>query len=134
MRIGDLMRTDVPVAAPEDSVLLAANRMVQAGVRAIPVCAGDAIAGIITDWDLTRAIASGSVATARTVADFMTAEVVCASADMQLSDAGQLMGEHRIHHLVVTHEGRFAGILHLDVEWSGLGGLGAPHATFAAPS
>ncbi len=27
---------------------------------------------------------------------------------------------------------RFAWIMHVDVEWSELGGLGAPHATFAA--
>jgi CBS domain-containing protein len=133
MRIGDLMSSDVPVAGPRDSVLDAARRMVHAHVKAMPVCDGDRVVGIITDWDVTRAVADAESAGTQFVSDYMTAEVVSAAPTAQLSEAGHLMAEHRIHHLVVCDEGRFAGILHLDVEWTHLGGIGAPQATFAAP-
>jgi CBS domain-containing protein len=133
MRAGDLMRANVPEIAPGDSVLDAARRMVGAGVKAIPVCEGGLVVGILTDWDLVRALADGSDACAKPVANFMTREVVSLDVDASLTEAGPLMAEHRIHHLVISDAGRFAGMLHLDVEWSELGGLGAPHATFAAP-
>ena len=44
------------------------------------------------------------------------------------------MGAHRLHHLCVSDEGRFLGMLHLDVEWAQLGGqdVQAPMATFMA--
>jgi CBS domain-containing protein len=133
MRVGDLMTSDVPTVGPGDRILDLARRMIEAGVKAVPVCDGDRLAGIITDWDVTRAVADGGSAESQLVRDYMTADVVNASTDAQLGEAGQLMADHRIHHLVVCDEGRFAGILHLDVEWTELGGLGAPHATFAAP-
>jgi CBS domain-containing protein len=133
MRVGDLMTSDVPTVGPRDRILDVARRMIEVGVKAVPVCDGDRLAGIITDWDVTRAVADGGSAESQLVGDYMTADVVNASTDAQLGEAGQLMADHRIHHLVVCDEGRFAGILHLDVEWTELGGLGAPHATFAAP-
>jgi CBS domain-containing protein len=133
MRVGDLMTSDVPIVGPGDRVLDAARRMVEVGVKAMPVCDGDRLAGIITDWDVTRAVADGGSVESQLVGDYMTADVVNVGADAQLGDAGQLMAEHRIHHLVICDKGRYAGILHLDVEWNDLGGLGAPHATFAAP-
>lgn len=132
MRIGDLMTSEVPTVAPGDSVCDAACRMADARVKALPVCDGDRLTGIITDWDVTRAVAAGGEPAAQRVSDYMTADVVWAAPDAQLTDAGQLMAERRIHHLIVSDGGRFAGIVHLDVEWSELGGLGTPHATFSA--
>jgi CBS domain-containing protein len=133
MRVGELMTSDVPIVQPTERVLDAARRMIEVGMKAVPVCEGDRLVGIITEWDVTRAVADGGSPGSQLVSDYMTVDVVNASTDAQLGEAGQLMAEHRIHHLVVCDDGRFAGILHLDVEWNELGGLGAPHATFAAP-
>jgi CBS domain-containing protein len=133
MRIGDLMTTDVPIVSPQDSVRDAARRMAEAHVKALPVCDGDRLTGIITDWDVTRAVADGGEPDAQLVSDHMTADVVAATPDTQVGEAGHLMADRRIHHLIVSEDGRFAGIVHLDVEWSELGGFGAAHATFSAP-
>jgi CBS domain-containing protein len=133
MRVGDLMTTDVPIVAPQETVLEVASKMIDARVKALPVCSGGSLAGIITDWDVTRAVATGGAADEQPVTDYMTAEVVSVGPDASLSEAGQLMSDHRIHHLVVCDGERFVGIVHLDVEWADLGVLGTPHATFAAP-
>jgi CBS domain-containing protein len=45
------------------------------------------------------------------VRDAMTAEVVTVDADAPLRDAAARMAERRIHRLVVTEQGRLAGVL-----------------------
>lgn len=132
MRIGELMTTTVPIARPQDSLRSAAQLMAEARVKAVPVCDGGRLAGVLTDWDVTRAVASGGEPDDQLVSDFMTADVVTAAPDTQLGDAWRLMADRRIHHLVICDAGRFAGIVHLDVEWSDLDGIGVPHATFGA--
>jgi CBS domain-containing protein len=132
MRIRDLMTTGVPIARPEDTVRDAARVMDGAHVKVLPVCEGDRLMGVLTDWDVISAVADGGAPDTEFVRDYMSVNVVSVTPDTGLAEAGQLMAHRRIHHLVVCDHDRFAGIVHLDVEWSELGGLGAPHATFAA--
>jgi hypothetical protein len=42
------------------------------------------------------------------------------------------MAERELHHLLVRDRDSFVGMVHLDVEWSRLGGIESPIATFAA--
>jgi CBS domain-containing protein len=132
MRMRDLMATGVPVVRPEGTVREAARLMDEAHVKVLPVCEGDRLMGILTDSDVISAIADGGAPDAEFVRDYMSTNVVTVTPDTGLAAAGQLMAHHRIHHLVVCDDDRFAGIVHLDVEWSELGGLAPPHATFAA--
>jgi CBS domain-containing protein len=132
VRIGDLMTTNVPVVTPDDTVRMAAQAMAGAGVKALPVCDGDVLVGVLTDWDVTRAVASGAAPDEDRVNAFMTADVVHAAPDALVGHAWTLMAERRIHHLLICDSGRFVGMVHLDVEWSDLDGIGVPHATFGA--
>jgi CBS domain-containing protein len=106
--------------------------MHDAHVKALPVCDDGLLTGVLTDWDVTRAVAEGGAPDKQFVRDYMSADVVAAAPDTPLGEAWQLMAERRIHHLVVCDAGRFAGIVHLDVEWSDADGIGVPHATFGA--
>jgi CBS domain-containing protein len=133
MRIGDVMTTEVPSVDPCETVCDAAREMTQAGVKAIPVCDHGRLEGIITDWDVTRALANDPNAGRRPLGDYMSTDVVAAAPDARLDEASELMADKRIHHLLVCDGDRFAGMVHLDVEWSRLGGLEAPMASFSAP-
>jgi CBS domain-containing protein len=133
VRIRDLMTAEVPIARLDDSVRDAARLMYEAHVKVLPVCEGERLMGVLTDWDVISAVADGGAPNTVFVRDYMSVNVVAVTPDTGLAEAGQLMAHRRIHHLVVCDDDRFAGIVHLDVEWSELGGLGAPHATFAAP-
>jgi CBS domain-containing protein len=133
MRIGDLMTTDVPTVEPGDTVCDAAREMAHAGVKAIPVCDHGRLEGIITDWDVTRALAADPNAGRSPLGDYMSTDVVAAPPDARVGEASELMADRRIHHLLVCDGDRFAGMVHLDVEWSRLGGLEAPVASFSAP-
>jgi CBS domain-containing protein len=132
MRIADVMTTDLPKLEPDDSVRDAACRMTEAGVKALPVCREERLEGIITDWDVTRAMAVEDDPARRPLRDYMSTDVVKAAPEARLVEASEVMADRRIHHLLVCDGDRFAGMVHLDVEWSQMGGLEAPMATFSA--
>jgi CBS domain-containing protein len=132
MRIRDVMATDVPTVEPEESVRDAACRMADAGVRALPVCDGERLTGIITDWDVTRAMAAAENASRMPLRDYMSTDLVATAPDARLGDVTEQMADRRIHHLLVRDGDRFAGMVHLDVEWSQMGGLDTPTATFSS--
>jgi CBS domain-containing protein len=134
MRIADVMTRDLPTVTPGSSVRDAAREMKQRGVRALPVCDGTRLVGIVTDWDLARALADEGDPTTRPLAELMSTDLVAAPPDATFVEAAELMADARVHHLLVRDGEKLAGMLHLDVEWSELSGaIGAPVATFAAP-
>jgi CBS domain-containing protein len=132
MRIADVMTRDLPTVAPGDNLCHAARQMTSAGVGALPVCDGERLAGIITDWDVTRAVASDRDAADHMLAEYMTSDPVTVEPDTRLTDASELMSDSRIHHLVVRDGERFAGMVHLEVDWSRMGGMETPIASFSA--
>jgi CBS domain-containing protein len=134
MRIADVMTCDLPTVAPDSSIRDAAQQMRQRGVRALPVCDGERLVGIVTDWDLARALADEGDPSDRRLGDFMSTDLVAAPPDATFAEAAELMADRRVHHLLVRDGDHLAGMLHLDVDWSELGGaVGSPVATFTAP-
>ena len=133
MTIADVMTRELPPVRPDDNLRQTAVKMKEAGVKALPVLDGERLVGIITDWDLATAMAEETDPAQLTADRYMSADLVCVPPETNFIEAAERMGDRRIHHLLVSEEGRFLGMVHLDVEWSGLGGLEAPIATFTAP-
>jgi CBS domain-containing protein len=134
MRIADVMTCDLPTVGPDSSIRDAARQMRQRGVRALPVCDGERLVGIVTDWDLARALADDGDPTDRRLVEFMSTDLVAAPPDATFAEAAELMADRRVHHLLVRDGDHLAGMLHLGVDWSELSGaIGSPVATFAAP-
>jgi CBS domain-containing protein len=132
MRIRDLMSTDVPIVRPDETVRGAARRMAETHMKLLPVCEGERLMGVLTDWDVICAIADGGAADTVFVRDYMTVNVVAVTPETGLAEARELMAHRRIHHLVVCDDDRFAGVVHLDVEWSELTAVPASAHAFAA--
>jgi CBS domain-containing protein len=133
MRIADLMTRDLPTIAPDQSVREAASAMTGRGVKALPICEGERLVGIVTDWDLAKAVAGGEDLSKLPVETVMSTDLVQAAPESTLADVAHLMADRQVHHLLVSKDGRYEGMVHLDVEWSELTeSLGAPMATFAA--
>jgi CBS domain-containing protein len=134
MRIADVMTCDLPTVEPASSIRDAARSMRERGVRALPVCEGERLVGIVTDWDLARALADEGDPSDRRLAEFMSTDLVTAPPDATFTEAAELMADRRVHHLLVRDGDHLAGMLHLDVDWSELGdAVGSPVATFCAP-
>jgi signal-transduction protein with cAMP-binding, CBS, and nucleotidyltransferase domain len=62
----------------------------------------------------------------------MSTDLVSTAPDARLGEVSELMADRRIHHVVVRDGERFAGMVHLDVEWSQMGGMETPTATFSS--
>lgn len=73
----------------------------------------DAIIGIITDGDLRRMLSKSNDITTLTAKDIMSKNPRRISEDAMAVDAKKLMEEFEISQLLVEHNGKYAGVVHL---------------------
>jgi CBS domain-containing protein len=136
MSIADVMTSELPSLQPTDSIGDAARKMNERRVKAVPVCDGERLVGIVTDWDVTRAVANAGTpagASELSVRDFMSTDLVTAPSSASFGEATAMMSERQLHHLLISDDDRFVGMVHLDVDWSEISGVAEPIATFSAP-
>ena len=71
------------------------------------------LAGVITDGDLRRMLEREADMDKLTAKDIMTANPKTINDDALAIDAFNLMEKHKISQLVVLHEGKYAGMVHI---------------------
>ena len=101
-RIADIMTRSVAVAQRDETIQAAAQRMRDMDVGALPVVDGKAIAGMVTDRDITiRGVAAGMIPQESLVSDVMTDDVRwCRDTDTVESVLAE-MGEAQVRRLAV---------------------------------
>jgi CBS domain-containing protein len=110
MRVRNLMKSPVVSVAPDDSLRRAAQVMRDHGIGSVVVEQGGQLAGILTERDVLHAVAAGRVEDAR-VADHMTAPVVTAPPNWDVTVAATAMSDRGIRHLIILDQGRALGVL-----------------------
>lgn len=107
--------TEAPETAnPSMNAADAAALMKQFDVGVIPVAEGDDLVGLVTDRDLVvRVLAERKDPMDVPLGDILTGSPVTISPDAKLSEARDLMSEHRVRRLPVTKSGKLVGILSL---------------------
>jgi signal-transduction protein with cAMP-binding, CBS, and nucleotidyltransferase domain len=111
MLVRNLMKSPVVLVGPEESLRRAAQVMQEHGIGAVVVEQSDQVIGILTERDMMHAVAQiGDVEKAR-VGDHMSAPVVTASPNWDVTVAATEMSDRRIRHLVVLEAGRALGVL-----------------------
>jgi signal-transduction protein with cAMP-binding, CBS, and nucleotidyltransferase domain len=112
MQVRNLMRSPVVTVDLDQSLQQAAQVMQEHGIGSVVVVEqGGQVTGILTERDVMHAAARlGDVGQARVV-DHMTAPVVTASPNWDVSVAAAEMHDRRIRHLVVLEQGAAAGVL-----------------------
>ena len=90
--------------SPEDELLDVVCDLVNNNVNAIAVLDHEEnLVGILTDYDIMRALANArGDLTGFVASEWMTEKVIACNFDTTLTDALRLMGKHGIRHLVVT--------------------------------
>ena len=120
MKVSDLHQHQLYTAQADESLDEAADRMSWHQVGALPVLEGQHLVGIITERDLTAALAEGADSALTPVSDYMTAAPEVLGPDSELADAAHRMLELGIRHLPVVRSGCLVGVLSmrdvLDVE------------------
>ena len=110
------MTRDVEVIRPETSVNQAVEKMRSLDVRALPVCEGQRLVGIVTDRNITiRAVAYGHDPNTTPVRHYMNSDLICCFEDQDIKEAEELMRQRRVRRLpILTREKQIAGIVALD--------------------
>jgi CBS domain-containing protein len=118
--LGELMATDVITIEPSDTIGHAAEKMVQYGVSAIVVSDYGRLLGILTERDLTRAVAGRVHTSEARVREWMTADPKTVSASTDPVEAVQIMLDGGFRHLPVVEGERAVGIVSIRdlAEWS----------------
>ena len=111
MTIAGLYRREVVTAGLADSVRKAAKRMRLHEVSALPVMEHDRVMGIVTERDITRAVAEETDLATATVADVMTQHPLVATPDEEVQGVATRMLEHGIRHLPVVAGRRLLGVI-----------------------
>ena len=114
MLVQDAMSREVRTVSPETSIKEAARIMAAADIGALPVAAGDRLAGMVTDRDIAvRGVAIGKGPDC-TVGEVMTHDVLYCHEDEDLGLIAMNMAETQVRRLpVVDVDKRLVGIISL---------------------
>ena len=115
MKLREIMTGQVVRIRPEEPVGVAARMLAQYNIGALPVCGYDGRRkGLVTDRDIvTRCLAAGRDPAKTQVSQVMTARVVTARPDMEVSLASHLMGREQVRRLPIVENGRLCGMVSL---------------------
>ncbi|HEX6677236.1 MAG TPA: CBS domain-containing protein [Actinomycetes bacterium] len=111
VKVKSIYRSRVVVADGGEPLADAATRMRENQVGSLVVLDGGRLAGILTERDLTRAIAEGAEPETVSVADYMTGYPVAVSPDMDVREAVVAMLEQECRHLPVVADERVVGMV-----------------------
>jgi CBS domain-containing protein len=111
MKVSDLHHHELFTAQADEPLEVAADRMSWHQVGALPVLDGQRLVGIVTERDLTAALAEGADPVTTPVSDYMTPAPEVLGPDSELADAAHLMVELGIRHLPIVRSGQLVGVL-----------------------
>jgi len=118
--VGELMTSDVLTVAPEDTIGETAQRMVELGVSSAVVSDYGRLIGIVTERDLTRAVAGRVHTSEARVREWMTEDPVTLSKDASPTEAAHIMLEHGFRHIPIVEDEHTVGIVSIRdvVRWT----------------
>jgi CBS domain-containing protein len=105
--IQQIMTRGVEVIQRDATIQHAAERMRELDVGSLPVADGKALAGMVTDRDITvRGVASGMIPQEALVSDVMTEEVRWCQETDTVEQVLEQMGDAQVRRLAVLNEAR----------------------------
>lgn len=114
-QIKDIMTREVAVAQLDDTLQSAAQTMLRLNIGALPVCEGDALAGMLTDRDITvRGVATGLNPASARVREVMTSKVHSCHVDDTVEQVMAAMSTAQVRRIAVLGaDRRIVGIVAL---------------------
>jgi CBS domain-containing protein len=118
--VGELMTRDVLTVDPADTIGETAEKMVDLGVSSAVVSDYGRLIGIVTERDLTRAVAGRVHTSEARVREWMTPDPVTLPPDASADEAARIMLERKFRHIPIVEDEHTVGIISIrDVaRWS----------------
>ncbi|MGI8700217.1 MAG: CBS domain-containing protein [Nocardioidaceae bacterium] len=115
MQILDVLRSkgnDVVTVTPQTPVRELVSLLADKNIGAVVVSTAEQlVAGIVSERDVVRKLASGAGVLDQTVGDIMTVDVVSVEPSESVHELARLMTERRIRHVPVVSDGVLSGIV-----------------------
>ena len=116
MRVREVMNTDVVTAEPGTPIGEVAKRMADAAVGAVVIVEGGKPVGIVTDRDLVLEHLAKGHTQEHPVREAMSgggplSRLVTIAPDLDVLEAAQELGRHKVGRLPVVEGGRLVGML-----------------------
>ena len=109
--VGEIMTSDVLTVDPSDTIGETAQMMVERGVSSAVVSDYGNLIGIVTERDLTRAVAGRVHTSEARVREWMTSDPITLSPDASVDEAAKIMLDNGFRHVPIVEEGRAVGIV-----------------------
>jgi CBS domain-containing protein len=109
--VRDVMTRKVLTVKQDETVGGAARKMIHKGVGCLVVVKGTNPVGIITEGDVSRAIAKGADPWTVPVRSVGGKRLVTTDPDMRVEEAAKLMSDAKVKKLPVTDGGKLVGIV-----------------------
>jgi CBS domain-containing protein len=111
--LSDIVKPNFITVAPEDTLGEVAERMTRQNTGAVIVKDFGRLIGILTERDMLRAMAARVHTSDARVRQWMTADPVTASPEMDLDEASQVMLDNGFRHLPVVDGQNVLGVVSL---------------------
>ena len=108
-----IARNQVPSVAPDTDIRQVIVEISQKMLGVTAVLEGDTIVGVITDGDIRRMLSRYEDIKGLKAKDIMYSHPKTIEASVLAVDALDFMQNHKITQLLVTHSGRYMGVIHL---------------------
>lgn len=108
-----IARNQVPLVAPDTDIRQVIVEISQKMLGVTAVLEGDTIVGVITDGDIRRMLSRYENIKGLKAKDIMSSHPKTIEASVLAVDALDFMQNHKITQLLVTHSGRYMGVIHL---------------------
>jgi CBS domain-containing protein len=109
--VGDICQPELVSADLHDRLRDVAGRMRDRDIGAVVVFDGADVAGILTERDLLEAVADGAPLDRTVAADYLITEPITVEPGTTLAEAGRIMWEAHVRHLLVVDGERVAGMI-----------------------
>ena len=108
-----IARNQVPSVTPDTDIRQVIVEISQKMLGVTAVLEGDTIVGVITDGDIRRMLSRYEDIKGLKAKDIMSSHPKTIEASVLAVDALDFMQNHKITQLLVTHSGRYIGVIHL---------------------
>ncbi len=111
MRISEVYRPQLLTCEASDPLPVVAQKMMAGNGGALAVVEGTRIAGIISERDVTRAVAEHGDPTAHTAAHYASTDLEVATLNDETSQVARRMLEAGVRHLPVMEDNEMIGMV-----------------------